>query len=103
MLRTYLSISRWVMLGASWGSTLALSYAQTFPERVAALVLACVTTTSRREVDWITEGVGRIFPRQWQQFASHIPPPLKDMRIVDAYAALVFDEAVPSRSASPRH
>lgn len=92
VLRRHLSIERWVMLGASWGSTLALAYTQMHPERVAALVLAGVTTTSRREVDWIAHDVGRIFPQQWEQFASHIPASLKDMRIVDAYAALLFDD-----------
>lgn len=91
-LRTHLHIDRWVMLGASWGSTLALAYAQTHPQRVAGLVLAGVTTTSRREVDWLTNGVGCIFPQQWERFASHIPASLKGMRIVDAYASLLFDD-----------
>jgi proline iminopeptidase len=62
MLRAHLSVERWVVLGVSWGSTLALAYAQTHSQRIAALVLACVTTTSHREVEWITCGVGRIFP-----------------------------------------
>ncbi len=92
ILRTHLAIDRWVMLGASWGSTLALAYAQAHRDRVAALVLGCVTTTSRREVDWITCGVGRVFPQQWERLVSHIPPPLKSERIVDAYAALLFDD-----------
>jgi proline iminopeptidase len=90
-LRHHLSIERWVVLGASWGSTLALAYAQLHPDRVAALVLAGVTTTSRREVDWITGDVGRIFPQQWERFVSHIPPALQNMRVVDAYATLLFD------------
>jgi proline iminopeptidase len=92
LLRRQISIERWIMLGTSWGSTLALAYAQTYPERVAGLVLAAVTTTSRREVDWITNDVGRIFPQEWERFASHIPPARRDMRIVDAYATLLFDD-----------
>jgi proline iminopeptidase len=91
LLRTHLSVERWTILGASWGSTLALAYAQTFPQRVAAVVLACVTTTSRREVDWITRGVGALFPQQWERFVKHIPASLKGERIVDAYAELLFD------------
>lgn len=91
-LRTHLHIERWLMLGGSWGSTLALAYAQTHPERVAALVLAGVATTSRREVDWVTQDVGRIFPQEWERFASHIPASLSGMRIVDAYASLLFDD-----------
>lgn len=92
ILRTHLSIDRWLMLGVSWGSTLALAYAQTYPQYVASLVLACVTTTSRREVEWITSGVGRIFPQQWERFAAHIPESHKRERIVDAYADLLFDD-----------
>jgi proline iminopeptidase len=90
-LRAHLSIDRWLMLGISWGTTLALAYAQAYPQRVAALVLACVTTTSRREVEWITCGVGRIFPQQWERLAAHVPESLKHLRIVDAYAELLFE------------
>ena len=66
---------------------------------VAALVLASVTTTSRRDVEWLTVDVGRIFPPQWERLASHIPTSMKDMRIVDAYASLLFDDD-PSVSAA---
>lgn len=90
-LREFLGIDRWTLLGASWGTTLALAYAQTHPHRVVSLVLALVTTTSRREVQWITEGVGRIFPREWERFAAAIPPRLQDRPLVDAYAAMLFD------------
>ena len=100
-LRTHLGIDRWTMLGFSWGTTLALAYAQTFPQQVAALVLACVTMTSRREIDWITAGVRRFFPQQWERFAAHIPESLKGERIVDAYAKLLFsaDHAVAAAAA----
>jgi proline iminopeptidase len=91
-IREHLSIERWTMLGASWGSTLALAYAQTHTQRVAALVLAAVTTTSRREVDWVTRDVGCIFPQQWERFVTHIPTSLSHLRIVDAYASLLFDD-----------
>ncbi len=97
--RTHLSIERWVMFGGSWGSTLALAYSQAHPQRVAGLVLGPVTTTSRREVDWITYDAGRIFPQQWERFASHIPAAMSEMRIVDAYATLLFDDD-PSISAA---
>jgi proline iminopeptidase len=91
-LREHLSIERWAVLGISWGTTLALAYAQEHPQRVAALVLGCVTTTSREEVAWIAEGVGRIFPREWERFAAHVPSSLRGERIVDAYARLLFDD-----------
>jgi proline iminopeptidase len=55
------------------------------------LVLGLVTTTSRREVEWITEGVGRIFPRESDRFAAAVPDSLRGLRLVDAYATLLAD------------
>jgi len=90
-LRNAVKIERWTLLGASWGTTLALAYAQAHPERVLALVLALVTTTSRREVRWITEDVRRIFPAAWERFADAVPQRFKDRPIVQAYAEMLFD------------
>jgi len=70
-LREARGVESWVVNGVSWGSTLALAYAQAHPDRVAGVVLFAVTTTSRREVDWITEGVGALFPEAWDRFAAH--------------------------------
>ena len=83
--RAMLEIKRWVLAGISWGTTLALAYALAHPDRVRALALVAVTTTSRGEVDWITEGIGRVFPEAWDDFraAAHQRP---GERIVDAYA-----------------
>ncbi len=90
-LREHLRIDRWLLLGASWGTTLGLAYAQRYPHRVAAMVLACVTTTSRREVNWITRDMGRIFPEQWEKFASVAALcPSAPPNLVDVYAALAF-------------
>src|SRR5579872_4616039 len=90
-LREHLAIERWTVLGVSWGTTLGLAYAQSHPQRVTALVLALVTTTSRREVEWITRGVGRLFPKEWNRFAAGVPEWLRDLSLVDAYATLLFD------------
>jgi len=90
-LRCLLGVDRWAILGLSWGTTLGLAYAQAHPDRVAGMVLALVTTTSRREVEWLTRGVGRIFPEEWHRFASAIPEALRDLRPVDAYARMVTD------------
>lgn len=54
-------------------------------------MLGLVTTTSRREVDWITRDVGRIFPREWDRFAAAVPAPLRHLPLVDAYAELLAD------------
>ena len=100
-LRRHHAIERWTVLGLSWGTTLGLAYAQAHPQRISALVLALVTTTSRREVEWITRDVGRIFPREWDRFASAVPNTLQHLPLVDAYAMLLFDEdsAVRERAA----
>jgi proline iminopeptidase len=90
-LRAMHCIDCWTILGLSWGTTLGLAYAQTFPRRVSALVLGFVTTTSRREVQWITEDVGRVFPREWERFAEAVPERLRHVRIVDAYASMLAD------------
>lgn len=90
-LRRLHDVDRWTILGMSWGSTLGLAYAQAHPDHVDALVLALVTTTSRREVDWLTRDVGRIFPREWDRFASAVPDSLRHLPLVDAYATMLFD------------
>lgn len=101
-LRQTLAIERWTLLGISWGCTLALAYAQMHPARVDTLVLAGVATTSKREVEWVTRGVGRIFPREWERFANAIPPSLRHVPIVDAYAAMVFDTDAAVRERAAR-
>ncbi len=90
-LRRLLGVERWVVLGLSWGATLGQAYAQAHPQRVEALVLGAVTTTSRREVEWITHDVGRIFPREWDRFAAAVPDALRRLPLVDAYATLLVD------------
>jgi proline iminopeptidase len=102
-LREHLGIDRWTVLGASWGTTLALAYAQTFPNRVASIVLACVTTTSRREVQWITHDMGRLFPEQWERFAS-VGSYDRDrgISLADSYAAMVFSPDPAERELAAR-
>jgi len=97
-LRTHLGIGRWLVHGVSSGSTLALAYALAHPDRVAALVLTAVTTGSREEIDWITEGVGRVFPEAWERFAAMTP---EGLRAVEHYARLLrgADPAVRSAAA----
>ena len=90
-LRRHLGVERWTVLGLSWGTTLGLAYAQAHPQRVDALVLGLVTTTSRREVAWITRDMGRVFPREWDRFTAAVPDSLRHLPLVDAYAALLFD------------
>ena len=101
-LRQLLHIESWTVLGMSWGTTLALAYAQAHAARVDALVLALVTTTSRGEVRWLTEGVGRIFPQEWERFADAVPPVLQGRPLVDAYADMLFDHDPAVRDCAAR-
>lgn len=68
--RQHLGIEKWIVTGVSWGSTLALAYALEHPTRVLGIALVAVTTSSREEITWITEDVGRIFPEAWADFAE---------------------------------
>jgi proline iminopeptidase len=100
-LRQRHGIDSWTVVGVSWGTTLALAYAQTHPQRVTALVLAAVSTDSRREIEWVTRDVGRIFPREWDRFAGAVPDTLRHLPLADAYATLLFapDAAVREHAA----
>lgn len=90
-LREHLGIDHWVVVGGSWGVTLALVYAQRHPERVIAMVLGAVTSGTRRETDWITRDMGRVFPREWEQFAAAVPEADRDGDLAAAYAQLLAD------------
>lgn len=90
-LRERLGISSWIVFGISWGSILGATYAERHPERVTALVLAAVSTGTEYDVDWLTVHAGRFFPAQWKEFVGHIPPPLRTLRIVDAYNDLLMN------------
>ncbi len=106
-LREHLGIERWLLNGVSWGSTLALAYAQACPEHVLGIVLMAVTTTDRFQVDWITETVSAIFPEAWDRLAAHaeqagIGYRRGDGRLVDAYARLMTDRDMAVRDAASR-
>jgi proline iminopeptidase len=74
LLRTELRIERWQVLGGSWGSTLALAYAQKYPERVEGLILRGVFLLRRSELEWFyQDGCGWIFPQEFEAFRSLIP------------------------------
>lgn len=72
-LREHVGIERWLLWGGSWGSTLALAYAESHPDRVSEIVLAAVTTTRPNEVAWLYHGLRRFFPEQWAQFSELAP------------------------------
>jgi proline iminopeptidase len=106
-IREHLDVDQWLANGVSWGSTLALAYAQAHPERVLGIVLMAVGTTNRFGVDWITETVGAIYPEAWDRLATHaeqagIGYRRGNGRLVEAYAQLMRHEDPAIRDAASR-
>ncbi|WP_445502247.1 prolyl aminopeptidase [Microvirga sp. G4-2] len=74
-LREMIGVDKWMVFGGSWGSTLALAYAQTHPEHVTELVLRGIFTLRRSELLWYyQEGASWIFPDKWEHYLAPIPP-----------------------------
>ncbi len=73
-LREHLGIARWQVFGGSWGSTLALAYAQKHPDRVTELVLRGIFLLRRQEIEWFYQkGASTLFPDAWEPYLAHIP------------------------------
>jgi proline iminopeptidase len=73
-LREHLGIERWQVFGGSWGSTLALAYAETHPDRVTELVLRGIFLIRKQEIDWFYQrGASAIFPDAWEKYLEPIP------------------------------
>lgn len=73
-LRVMAGFEKWLVFGGSWGSTLALAYAQTHPERVSELVVRGIYTLTRAELEWYYQfGVSEMFPDKWERFLAPIP------------------------------
>ncbi len=74
-LRAHLKIDRWLVFGGSWGSTLALAYAETHPGAVSELVLRGIFLLRQVELDWFYQfGTNMLFPEHWQRYLAVIPP-----------------------------
>lgn len=73
VLRSYLGISTWTVLGGSWGSTLALSYAQSHPVSCAGLIVTGIFLARQQDIDWWWHGVRAVFPELWQALNDFIP------------------------------
>jgi proline iminopeptidase len=78
-LRRRLGIDRWLIFGGSWGSTLALAYAEAYPEAISELVLRGIFLMRRKELDWFyRRGANAIFPEHWRRFIECIPQNERD-------------------------
>lgn len=101
LLRRHLGIERWLVWGVSWGSVLALRYAQTHPAAVSELVLTAVATGSNPEVALLTRGLGKIFPEAFERFLAELPEHERDGNLAAAFNRLLEspDPAVRERAA----
>lgn len=101
-LRTHLGIDRWQVFGGSWGSTLALAYAETHPDRVTELVLRGIFMLRRWELEWFyQEGASRLFPDAWAQYLAGIPA-VEHGDLISAYHRRLTHEDPAVRLAAAR-
>jgi proline iminopeptidase len=98
LLREHLGIDRWLVTGGSWGTTLALVYAERYPHRVSEIMLSAIWTARRSEVDWLYRGAARFFPEEWERFRDVVD----EYDHVAAYARLMEsrDPLVRNRAAN---
>jgi proline iminopeptidase len=73
-LRRHLGVERWLVFGGSWGSTLAIAYAQAHPERCLGLILRGIFLCRKSEIDWFLYGMRSVFPEPWEKFSGFLPP-----------------------------
>jgi proline iminopeptidase len=91
--REHLGIDSWQVFGGSWGSTLALAYSQTHPNRVRQLVLRGIFLCRPKEIRWFyQEGANWIFPDVWEQYVNVIPPEERSDMVSAYYRRLTSDD-----------
>lgn len=88
-LRQELGIARWVVFGGSWGSTLALLYAEAHPERVRGLILRGIFLCRAAEIDWFLYGMRTVFPEAWRAFAGVLPESERGDLLAGYYRRLI--------------
>ncbi|KAG7579083.1 Alpha/beta hydrolase fold-1 [Arabidopsis thaliana x Arabidopsis arenosa] len=101
-LREYLKIPEWLVFGGSWGSTLALAYSQSHPDKVTGLVLRGIFLLRKKEIDWFYEGgAAAIYPDAWEEFRDLIPENERGS-LVDAYHKRLNSDDLETQYAAAR-
>ncbi|HEY3326231.1 MAG TPA: prolyl aminopeptidase [Novimethylophilus sp.] len=90
-LRQHLDIGKWLVFGGSWGSTLALAYAATYPQHICGMVLRGIFLARSNELDWFLHQARHIFPETWEQFVSALAPE-EQTDILTAYAHRISND-----------
>ena len=92
-IREHLGIERWQVFGGSWGSTLALAYSETHPDRVTELVLRGIFLLRKQEIDWFYQrGASVLYPDAWEPYVSHIPEPERGDLLLAYYRRLTSED-----------
>jgi len=100
-IREHLGVERWLLFGGSWGSTLSLVYAETYPERVMAMVLRGIFLCRPHEIQWFyQQGASRLFPEYWQDYLSPIPLDERDDLVNAFYRRLTSENEMVRMSAA---
>ncbi len=90
MLRRHLNIERWLVFGGSWGSTLAIAYAEMHPARCSGLILRGIFLCRKSEIEWFLYGLKNLFPEAWHMFSGYIPEPER-ADLLQAYYQRLID------------
>jgi proline iminopeptidase len=100
-LRELFGVARWQVFGGSWGSTLALAYAESHPDRVSELVLRGIFLLRKKELDWFyQEGASFMYPDRWEQYLAPIPPAERGHLIQAFYRRLTGDDRAAAQAAA---
>lgn len=100
-LRLHCGVERWLVMGGSWGSTLALSYAVTYPESVLGLILRGVFLGRKSEIAWLHHhGASEIWPDAWERFQGFIPVEERGDLVAAYYRRLTSTDPAVSHSAA---
>ena len=92
-IRDYCQLSRWIVFGSSWGATLALLYAEAYPERVRALLLSSLFLARPKDIDWFIQmGIPNVYPDYWRQFLALLTPEEQTDPIKASYQRLLGDD-----------
>lgn len=100
-LREMVGVERWLVFGGSWGSALALAYAETHPGRLTALILRGIFTLRRWELEWYYQhGASLLFPDKWEGFVAPIPPAERDDMMAAYRRRLISADAATRQAAA---
>jgi len=100
-IREHLNIDEWLLFGGSWGSTLSLLYAESYPERVSGMILRGIFLCRDQDIQWFYQkGASAIFPDYWKEYQKIIPPQERSEMLQAYYKRLTSDNEIARMSAA---